>query len=75
MRPIHVVAYDEPGAIIKHSVIGLPEEMPDTNSQVAREQRRTGRARQGLLRGTGHRNGLGCHFFKECMPLSLWLRS
>ncbi|KAG2490014.1 hypothetical protein HYH03_011479 [Edaphochlamys debaryana] len=34
MRPIHVVAYDEPGAVIRHSVVGLPEEMPDTNSQV-----------------------------------------
>lgn len=51
MRPIHVVAYDEPGAIIKHSVIGLPEEMPDTNSQVLKEQRRAESARQGLLRG------------------------
>ncbi|PNW79678.1 hypothetical protein CHLRE_08g362650v5 [Chlamydomonas reinhardtii] len=34
MRPIHVVAYDEPGAVIRHTVVGLPEEMPDTNSQV-----------------------------------------
>ncbi|GIL44704.1 hypothetical protein Vafri_2223 [Volvox africanus] len=34
LRPIHVVAYDEPGAVIRHIVVGLPEEVPETNSQV-----------------------------------------
>ncbi|GLC64378.1 hypothetical protein PLESTF_000154800 [Pleodorina starrii] len=34
LRPIHVVAYDEPGAVIRHIVVGLPEDVPETNSQL-----------------------------------------